>query len=489
MRSNTTARFSATGSYTLRCTAAVTVNGQLMQGSADRIVQPGGPTINNFTSTFRQGVNSYSHPATFIRGDSVSWNSGARDQFLIGRNNSGGMRGLFGFDLSTIPAGATITSAAFDLWIPEIVGTGTVNILELRPLLKDFVEGTGNSSSSATVGKDTGTDWNSRTGPTTANLWGLDGGQSGTDFSATVIGSFAGFDAASTAAGTQVGFTLVPAFVTEANAAIAAARPLRFMLTMAIDTTGSNRFARFASDDHATTNQRPQLTIHYSTGNPAVPTVATGAAPAAMSGVAANLAGVVSNAENGSQWSPVSGPGDAIFADAALPTTTVTFSAPGTNLLRLTATNANGESSRTLEVNVAPNPAVFTDWQGIHWPGVTDESIIGSDQDPDSDGLPNQLEWALHLDPKLSSPFVPTMAFDGDSLLYTYIRRKTAPGQVTIHVERTDTLTASDWSEVNVVTSPPASIDETRESVTCTIPLGPENRRFVRLRMQSQFKP
>ena len=90
----TTARFSAAGAYTLRCTATVTVDGQPMQGSADRIVQPGGLATSHFTATFREGVNAYVQAATFIRGDTATWNSGARDQFLIGRNNSGGMRGF-----------------------------------------------------------------------------------------------------------------------------------------------------------------------------------------------------------------------------------------------------------------------------------------------------------------------------------------------------------------------------------------------------------
>lgn len=74
---------------------------------------------------------------------------GARDQLLIGRDN-GGLRGLFAFDLSAIPSAASITSAAFELWIPQL-GLGTVKSLELGPLLKDFVEGSGNSSSSATA--------------------------------------------------------------------------------------------------------------------------------------------------------------------------------------------------------------------------------------------------------------------------------------------------------------------------------------------------
>ena len=198
------------------------------------------------------------------------------------------MRGLFAFDLSGVPANTTITSATFDLWAAS-TGSGTINGLQLRPLLKDFTEGSGDGSSSAN-GANSGADWNSRTGPTTANLWGAGGGQSGTDFSATVIGSLAGFNAATTPAGTPHAFTLDPAFVTEANAALTAARPLRFMLTMTSDTVaGTSVFARFASDDHPTAAYRPRLTLGF-TANPA-PAIATGPAPSATPGTPAALTG------------------------------------------------------------------------------------------------------------------------------------------------------------------------------------------------------
>jgi Putative Ig domain len=140
----------------------------------------------------------------------------------------------------------------------------------------------------------------------------------------------------------------------------------------------------------------------------------------------------------------------------------------------------------TLDLIGGTNPAWFSDWQDITWPGKTDEAIIGPSADPDSDSLPNHLEWALHLAPNQSSPFVPAMAFDGDFMLYTYTRRKIAPGQSTFHVEWSDSLTEGAWSEIDVAPSPPVAIDATRESVTCSIPLGPENRRFIRLRIQSQ---
>jgi autotransporter-associated beta strand protein len=467
---NATVTFDTAGTYVLQATATLGST----TASATRTVHVATPA----TLTFRQGENGYTHAATFIRGDTPTWNSGTRDQLLIGRNSNTGMRGLFAFDLSGVPANATVTSASFDLWAAS-TGSGTVNSLQLRALLKDFTEGSGDGSSSAN-GANTGADWNSRTGPTTANLWGTAGGQSGTDFSATVIGSLAGLNATTTSAGTQHAFTLDPAFVTEANAALAAARPLRFMLTMTSDTTaGSSVFARFASDNHPNPAYRPRLTLGF-TANPA-PVIATGAAPNATSGAPAALTGSTSGAIS-SAWSLVSGPGSASFSDPNNPATTVTFSQPGLYTLRLMSSNASGTVSRTLAVTATAsnNPAIFADWQELTWPGESNSATISPDADPDSDGLTNLTEWALHLDATAPSVHQPGFIKNGAVLDFTYTRRKTAPGEAAFTVEWSDTL-AAPWT--SVVSDPPVALDATRESVHTAIPAGPNRRRFVRLRV------
>ena len=128
------------------------------------------------------------------------------------------------------------------------------------------------------------------------------------------------------------------------------------------------------------------------------------------------------------------------------------------------------------------NPAVFADWKSLTWPGVGDTNIIGPNADPDGDGRGNFLEWALRLDATRPDSFLPGLVRDGDFLLFTYPRRKTAPGEATFTVEWSDTL-GNDWTNLDVVTAPPNPIDATRESVTASIPAGTAGRRFVRVRV------
>jgi glucuronoarabinoxylan endo-1,4-beta-xylanase len=335
---DTLVSFPADGTYVLRCTAT-NVGGSSHQDFTV-LVAPSG------SLALREGVATYSHPGTFIRADIPTINSGVRDQIIVGRNNAA-LRGLLAFDVSQIPAGATIHSVTLDLW-SVAAGSGTsLNTLELHKLLTNFVEGTGDGTST-TNGAGTGADWPTRTG-SSADPWTTAGGAAGTDYETAPLATLAGFDPSTAPVGSQYTFGSTPALVAAVNAVAGTATPLGLMLKMVNDTTGGSAFARFGSDDHATLAQRPLLTISYSV-NP-TPALATGTAPAAQTGVAATLNGSTTNATS-SIWSLVSGPGTAGFDNAAQATTNVTFSHPGAYLLRLAAANAFGETSSTLAVNV-----------------------------------------------------------------------------------------------------------------------------------------
>jgi hypothetical protein len=104
--------------------------------------------------------------------------------------------------------------------------------------------------------------------------------------------------------------------------------------------------------------QAPVLDLAYHVGPVAnrAPTVSAGPDRSVTFPNAASLAGSVSDdglptgATVTSSWSRVSGPGTATFTDPAAPSTTVTFSDPGTYVLRLSATDTELQASDDVTV-------------------------------------------------------------------------------------------------------------------------------------------
>ncbi len=465
-----TVTFDIAGTYVIQASATLGTT----TASATRTVHVASPV----EFTFRQGASGYAQETTFIRADNPTWNSGARNQIIVGRigTSSTAARGLLSFDLSSIPAGTILSSASLELTTSNEAGSGSVSQIELRTLTANFTEGGGISTSSGNADTTTGANWNRRSDSTANLLWSNTGGSLGTTVLSTLDGynSATGISAAKTFASTS-------AFVAAAQSAITAGRLNLSIVSPLTEAIAAANFTRLHSDDATTEATRPRLRL-LATVNPA-PVIATGPAPAAIVGQAAFLTGSASGA-TASTWSLVSGPGTVTFADSNNPTTTVTFSQPGEYTLRLLASNASGTVSRTLAVTAAAsnNPAVFADWQQLTWPGQSNPAIIGPDADPDGDGLTNLTEWALHLDATSPDVHRPIFSKNGSVLEYTYIRRKTAPGEATFIVEWSDTL-GNDWSPTGVLSDPPVSIDGTSESVRSTVPAGASMRRFLRLKV------
>ena len=465
---STTANFTANGSYLIECTAT----NQNGSGTARRTI-----LVGNGQITYRQGENGYSHIAAMIRGDTTTWNSGTRDQMLVGKLSGGqGLRSVLTFGLSGIPAGTTLTSATLDLWTSGEPGPGTVDELELRPLLGTVVEGTGSSSSNTSNGAGSGVTWTSRNGLSTPeNLWSTPGG----DFNSNVLSTMPGFDATRT--NQRRTFPNSPTFVNAAQAAALAGEELRLIIVSPVTALGaSNRFVRFASDDFATASNRPLLTLEF-TGTP-LPGIHTGQALAATSGQAIEINPSVTNASMAT-WSQLSGPAAAVFTSTNQAATAATFNTPGDYLLRLTAANAAGEASSDLLITVAPNPSLLPDWQEIHWPGVSNPDITGPYADPDGDGLANLLEFALFLNPAIPSQWEGQLSISEGVMEYTYTRARSAAG-ISYHVERSDSLADGSWSEQDVIETivlPDTHPD--RQTIKASAPLGMGGKRFIRLRV------
>ncbi len=467
---DTRAAFSAAGSYTLRCTATNAVG----SGSMDITVL----VEQTASISLRDGEENYGHQATFVRGDTTTWNSGARDQILLGRTNAA-FRSLISFDIPPLEPGETVEGVSLDFWVAQIgSGSGALGTVELRKLNRAFDEGTGDGIT-ASNGTGTGADWATRTGDP-ADPWTTAGLGSGTDYDPGVLASVSGIVPTALAVGSQVTFSSTGSAIRSVvtNAA-GASEPLGLMLKTNTDTTLSNHFIRLASDDHATLEWRPQLTVLTSM-RPA-PVLNPGTAPAALVGTAAALNGSVSNA-TAAAWSLVSGPGSVSFAAATSPVTTVMFSKPGTYTLRLSAANGFGETSQTLSVTTAGTALTNREfWRQTHFGTTANTGDAADDADPNHDGEENFLEFATGQDPSASTLVVSSLTKDATGLEFTYARSKSAVQDgITYSVEYSDLLTPP-WTTVGPGTV--IADDGRLETVRVTIPAGPSGSRFLHLKV------
>jgi hypothetical protein len=121
-------------------------------------------------------------------------------------------------------------------------------------------------------------------------------------------------------------------------------------------------------------------------------------------------------------------------------------------------------------------------WRQMHFGILASSGSAADDADPDHDGLPNLLEYALNLPPNAASRVPAAVQAAGGNLEYTYTRGAAAyNGGTTFQVEWSDDLTT--WFTSGVVEGL-LSDDGTLQQVKATLPAGSAGRRFVRLRVQ-----
>ncbi len=328
-------RFTAAGRYVLECTVTLGSDSGAT-GSATYTVDVLAP----LEMTLRQGVDNYRHQATFIRSDNPQWNSGARNQMLVGRL-SGSFRSLLSFDLAALPRQAVIDAVTLDLWTEaHDGGRGTIGSIELHALIGTLTEGTGDGISSSS-GAGTGATWNSSDG---VGLWTTPGG----DYAPQALSFTPGFDA--TVLNTQRHFASTSNLVALVQQALSSAEPLSFLLRARTETV--DQFVRFASDDAADPASRPLLRITYGEQVPTVTILQPVAASAALCNQSTlNLAAAVdANGLTGTlmpAWLKLSGPGAVYFENPLALQTTVRFSHPGRYVLQCSVTAGNGLRSGT----------------------------------------------------------------------------------------------------------------------------------------------
>ena len=466
--SDTHASFSTAGTYIIQC--AVTLAGNTT--TRTRMVTVGTPSV----ITFRQVENAYQQSATILRSDQPTWNSGSRNQLVVGRNTNGIFRSVLSFDLRGMPANAIVQDVSLELTTASEAGSGSVSALELRWLSTPFTEGTGSGlSDSPSINTDSGANWQRRSNLTENLAWSLvNPNTTGGD----LLSSVPGFNAA-TETGILKTFASTPDFLHHTQRAVISGQLDLVLRATATEAATGDNFARIHSDDAADRSVRPRLRITYTSH--AVPTFVMQQLNGRV-GQAIPLKGLTNGAGTAS-WSKLSGPGSVVFSDPSTPAPSVTFDQAGDYQIGVSAANDNGEVSATFGVQVlAADPSFFGDWQRITWPGVADPAVISHDRDPDGDGLNNMLEWALHLDARAGDAAASSLVVEGGMIEYRYKRRRIAAEEGMFQVEWSDDLSGG-WSSDGIGGEDATVLTETMEEVVVGIPVGIQGRRFIRLRV------
>ena len=320
----TTAAFSTAGSYVLRLTAS---DGDLSATDTLTVTVTDAPPPGGTVSTVVVRPGTGSDDAEEAPSGSVALTSG--DLELVTDGSSVQTVGLR-FPGVAVPRGATITSAFVQLQVDEV--STDVAAMTVRGQAADnpttFTTASRNVSTRPVTAASVA--WSPATWPTV--------GERGT------------------AQRTPDLRTLVQELVTRGGWASGNA--------MAFVFTGSGRRTAEAFESGAVLG--PSLSVSWTTGGAgqanAAPSVDAGPDASVTRPAAATLSGsaVDDGLPTGSSvsttWSQVSGPGTTTFADAGAPATTATFSAAGSYVLRLTATDGELSASDTVTVTVADAP-------------------------------------------------------------------------------------------------------------------------------------
>jgi surface-anchored protein len=141
----------------------------------------------------------------------------------------------------------------------------------------------------------------------------------------------------------------------------------------------------------------------------------------------------------------------------------------------------------TLTFHVLPLPETpFLRWQREHFPTAAPESTRGPNADPDSDGLPNVLEYAFGTNPNAASvPTLPNLTIvreGAEEFSLLRIKRTPSATDLRFHIEATDSLANANWTQLQV-----ASVLEpggTPEFIEIRDPRPIAPRRFYRVNVQ-----
>jgi subtilisin family serine protease/PKD repeat protein len=441
---------------------------------------PGGPFVVTATSgglsvtssVWVSGQTENFSPLadTHTRQDGVyaAQNYGADPELRVDNKSGSERHILMKFDTS---AAAAVTSAVVRLYAPvNTLSSGANNMdrgsVQIYPVLDtSWTEGNG----TVAVPGSTGVTWN--TEPAISNLYRGDylayaNVQNGT-------GSYYQLD--------------VTRYVQLEKAA--GRHTVAFTLKTASKNNATTPYFLFNSKEAS--SNKPYLEMVYAPVNPA-PTISSIADQSIVANASTGaLSFTIGDAETAASSLTVTGSSsnqslvpnaNIVFGgNAASRTVTVTPATNQTGTATITLTVSDGAlaTSGSFSLTVTPN---YASWIS-GYPGVG--ALSGPLDDPDGDGVPNLIEYALGTNPSLASsvarPVADTETVSGTTYFTLTYNKETTRTDITYHVQVSTDLSAgpAGWTDVaDSLTGSTGTIEHRKASVTLDGP-----RKFLRLKI------
>ncbi len=204
---------------------------------------------DSFTDGYGGGATTYKD--TWIVSTAANNNGGLNTNIVVGGTSV--WRSLIQFDVSSIPGGATLSSATMSLYCVSEAG-GTDETVNAHRALVEWFEG--NQNDGVPAGGENASVWNYRNYNGSV-AWGAAGGQSGTDYTASATDS-----TTITAASAWYDWDVLA----DASAWYAGTATNYGLFCIGSLADGTQR-KRFASSDYTTdASLRPKLVVVYTSG-------------------------------------------------------------------------------------------------------------------------------------------------------------------------------------------------------------------------------
>ena len=176
-----------------------------------------------------------------------------------------------------------------------------------------------------------------------------------------------------------------------------------------------------------------------------------------------------------------------IISKAGTATTGTTFTGKTENSTFVSADgytfriNYNAGTGNDVVLTLVASP--IEQWRFANFGSLLNTGLGLDSADPDGDGVPNRIEYAMKMNPAANDTVPLTLTRNGAVLDFVYTKNKAAT-DVTFIVEWSDTLNGTDWSTAGVGAPAILSDNGVTQQIKSTVPAGPGvPKRFVRLRV------